>query len=103
VGLALGEVVGAGVVHGVAALPGEVGDQQGRVEREPDAVLEPPVAGERAVAALVGDDPQADGGRAGDHGVQAPDGEPGQFEGEEGGGQGDRYRRRHHRQQQVDE
>ena len=48
-GFALGEVVGLGVVDGMAALPREVGDHQRCVQQVADRVLEHLVLGEGAV------------------------------------------------------
>ena len=55
--LPLGEMVSAGVVHGVGSLPAEVGHQKEGVQDVADGVLDGAVVGEGVVAALVRDDP----------------------------------------------
>lgn len=53
------EGAGVGVVAAVAEFPGEVRDEEERVEEEADEVVEPLVVAESLVTALMGDDPEA--------------------------------------------
>ena len=73
-GFASLKVVAVGMVHGVAALPGEVRHQQQAVEAEPHQRLNTTVGVERLMAALMGDDPAAHRHGAGDQPVDQPEG-----------------------------
>jgi len=70
------QVIGGGVMDRMAALPRVVRNQEGRVQHEPHAILEPLVRRERSVAALVGDDPESGGCSPGCDGVGGPRGRP---------------------------
>jgi hypothetical protein len=73
-GFAFLEVVAVGVVHGMAALPGEVRHQQQAVNHEPHQRFDTAVWMERVMAAFMGDDPAAHGHGAGDQPVDQPKG-----------------------------
>eukprot|EP00959_Pyramimonas_sp_CCMP1952_P074274 1552008-Pyramimonas_sp.AAC.1 len=88
VGLALGQVVGLGVMHGMAPLPGEVGHKQQRVQNVPNSILEGFVVRERAVSTLVRHDPAAGGDGAVDKSVGDPGGPVGRGHGDAEVGQG---------------
>lgn len=66
-------VAGGGVVLAVGDLPAEVGHQQRRVQHPARQVVEPLVVGKGAVAALVGNDPEAGAEEALQHRVQRPE------------------------------
>jgi hypothetical protein len=66
VGFALFQTVAVGVVHGMAALPGEVGHAQQAVQHESHQPLDATVGMEGVMAALMGDHPAATRHSAGD-------------------------------------
>ena len=74
------EVIAVGMVHRMAALPGEVGHQQQAVQHKAHHGLDPAIGMEGTMAALMGQDPATGSHGAGDHGVQQPErsGEGGQ-------------------------
>mmetsp|Transcript_36948 Transcript_36948/g.80499 ORF Transcript_36948/g.80499 Transcript_36948/m.80499 type:complete len:398 (+) Transcript_36948:525-1718(+) len=82
VGLALGDVVGAHVVHRVRPLPRKVRHQQERVQDVADGVLDELVVGEGAVAALVRRHPRPGAGGAGGEGVRHPRADPARLHGD---------------------
>lgn len=67
------DVAGGLVVLGVGVLPAEVGDEQGGVEDPAGEVVDEVGLGEGAVAALVGDDPEAGAEEALEDGVDGPE------------------------------
>lgn len=70
-------VAGGLVVLSVRDLPAEVGDEQGRVEDPAGDVVDEAGVGEGAVAALVGNDPEAGGEETLEDGVEGPETSPG--------------------------
>ena len=67
------EMVAVGMVHRMAALPGEVGHQQQAVQHEAHPALHVTVGVKGVVTALMGDDPTAPCHGAGDQGVEQPE------------------------------
>lgn len=67
------QVAGCLVVLAMRDLPGEVRDQQGRVQDPSDSVVQLLRWGERLVTTLVGDDPEASAKETLDEGVQGPE------------------------------
>ncbi len=78
------QVVAVGVVHGMAALPGEVRHQQQAVKHKPHHGLDTAVGMESMMAALMGDHPAAIGHGAGDQSVEQPERGCGWYEGDRG-------------------
>jgi hypothetical protein len=67
-------VAGGLVVLAVGDLPAEVGDEEGRMKEPSGDIVDHPAVGEGAVAALVGNDPEAGAEEALEDGVETPKG-----------------------------
>lgn len=70
------EVIGAGMMYGMAALPGKIRHQQAAVQNVTDRVLKPVVFRKRSMTTLVGDDPAAGARGPSNDGVGDPRRQP---------------------------